>query len=219
MPDFDALVGQPANAAIAKHNPFGGPLVEAQDAFQGYGWYDILAQVEDLRFRVTQGDRTFVVSDTQEAPAEAESGWVEAITLEATMRHAGAFIEVSTEADVAFAPDQWSCNSVDETSVFVLRGSDQTALGVVDLLESAIFYASDDSDADSYSTQLERFQADAAERIIGMLEGDDAALKNRVRDLLASHYFVVPEDRSVSIVMTRRGVEITVSPIAAPEAA
>ena len=219
MPDFDALVGQPANAAIAKHNPFGGPLVEAQDAFQGYGWYDILAQVEDMRFRVTQGDRTFVVSDTQEAPAEAESGWVEAITLEATMRHAGAFIEVSTEADVAFAPDQWSCNSVDETSVFVLRGSDQTALGVVDLLESAIFYASDDSDADSYSTQLERFQADAAERIIGMLEGDDAALKNRVRDLLASHYFVVPEDRSVSIVMTRRGVEITVSPIAAPEAA
>lgn len=219
MPDFDALVGQPANAAIAKHNPFGGPLVEAQDAFQGYGWYDILAQVEDLRFRVTQGDRTFVVSDTQEAPAEAESGWVEAITLEATMRHAGAFIEVSTEADVAFAPDQWSCNSVDETSVFVLRGSDQTALGVVDLLESAIFYASDDSDADSYSTQLERFQADAAERIIGMPEGDDAALKNRVRDLLASHYFVVPEDRSVSIVMTRRGVEITVSPIAAPEAA
>jgi hypothetical protein len=219
MPDFDALVGQPANAAIAKHNPFGGPLVEAQDAFQGYGWYDILAQVEDLRFRVTQGDRTFVVSDTQEAPAEAESGWVEAITLEATMRHAGAFIEVSTEADVAFAPDQWSCNSVDETSVFVLRGSDQTALGVVDLLESAIFYASDDSDADSYSTQLERFQADAAERIIGMLEGDDAALKNRVRDILASHYFVVPEDRSVSIVMTRRGVEITVSPIAAPEAA
>jgi hypothetical protein len=123
MPDFDALIGQPAQAAIAKHNPFGGPLVEAQDAFKGYGWYDILARVEDMRFRVTQGDRTFIVSDSREAPAEAENGWVEAITLEATMSHAGAFIEVSTDANVAFAPDQWSCNSVDETSVFVRRAA------------------------------------------------------------------------------------------------
>ena len=39
--------------------------------------------------------------------------------------------------------------SVDETSVFVRRGSEITALGVADILESAIFYASDDSDATS----------------------------------------------------------------------
>ncbi|MCH3755954.1 hypothetical protein LZC13_10055, partial [Campylobacter coli] len=110
-------------------------------AFRGYSWYDVLARVEDLRFRVTQGDRTFVVSDSREAPAEADSGWVDTITLEATMSHASALIEVSTDADVAFAPDQWSCNSVDETSVFVRRGSEITALGVADILESAIFYA------------------------------------------------------------------------------
>ncbi|NJC35430.1 MULTISPECIES: ATP-binding protein [Sphingomonas] len=218
MPDFDALIGQPAQAAIAKHNPFGGPLVEAQDAFKGYGWYDILARVEDMRFRVTQGDRTFIVSDSREAPAEAENGWVEAITLEATMSHAGAFIEVSTDANVAFAPDQWSCNSVDETSVFVRRGSEITALGVADILENAIFYASDDSDADSYDTQLERFQADAAERIIGLLEGDDAALENRIRDKLAGHYFLVPEDRTVTVVIDRDRLDVTITARAVPAA-
>ena len=64
MSDFEALVAQPAADAIAAHNPFGGPLVVAQDAFTGYRWYDVLARVDDLRFRVLQSDREFVVSAT-----------------------------------------------------------------------------------------------------------------------------------------------------------
>ena len=212
MPDFEALVAQPAQAAIRAHNAFGGPLVEAQDAFRGYGWYDVLALVEDLRFRVTQGDRTFIVSDAREAPAEADDGWVDTITLEATMSHAGASIEVACDADVAFAPDQWSCNSVEETSIFVRRGTAMTAHGVADLLEAAIFHADEDSDADSYDTQHERFRSDAAGRIIAMMEGDDAALENRIRDLLADHYYLVPKDRTVTVILNRdRLVEVTIS--------
>ncbi|MGW8138492.1 ATP-binding protein (plasmid) [Sphingomonas zeae] len=212
MPDFEALVAQPAQAAIRAHNAFGGPLVEAQDAFRGYGWYDVLARVEDLRFRVTQGDRTFIVSDAREAPAEADDGWVDTITLEATMSHAGASIEVACDADVAFAPDQWSCNSVEETSIFVRRGTAMTAHGVADLLEAAIFHADEDSDADSYDTQHERFRSDAAGRIIAMMEGDDAALENRIRDLLADHYYLVPKDRTVTVILNRdRLVEVTIS--------
>ncbi|NJR80712.1 ATP-binding protein [Sphingomonas sp. 36D10-4-7] len=211
MPDFEALVAQPAQAAIRAHNPFGGPLVEAQDAFRGYGWYDVLARVEDLRFRVIQGARSFIVSDAREAPAEAENGWVDAITLEATMSHAGASIEVACDADVAFAPDPWSCNSVEETSIFVRRDSGQTALGVADVFERAVFSSSDDSAADSYDTQQERFQADAAERIIGLLEGDDAALENRIRDKLSGYYFLVPEDRTVTVIVNRDRVEVTIA--------
>lgn len=221
MPDFEALVAQPAQAAIRAHNPFGGQLVEAQDAFNGYGWYDVLARVEDLRFRVTQGDRTFIVSDAREAPAEADNGWVDTITLEATMSHAGASIEVACDADVAFAPDQWSCNSVEETSIFVRRGAAMTAHGVADLLEAAIFHADEDSDADSYDTQHERFRSDAAGRIIAMMEGDDAALENRIRDLLADHYFLVPKDRTVTVILNGdRLVEVTISerPVVPPEA-
>jgi hypothetical protein len=221
MPDFEALVAQPAQAAIRNHNPFGGPLVEAQDAFRGYSWYDVLARVEDLRFRVTQGDRTFVVSDSREAPAEADSGWVDTITLEATMSHASALIEVACDADVAFAPDEWSCNSVEETSIFVRRDSGPTALGVADLFERAVFSSSDDSDADSYDTQQERFQADAAERIIGLLEGDDAALENRIRDKLSGHYFIVPADRTVTVVINRDRLEVVITEraVTPPEAA
>ena len=210
MSDFDALVAQPAADAIAAHNPFGGPLVVAEDAFKGYGWYDVLARVDDLRFRVLQGDRDFMVSATLEAPGDAEDGWVDAITLEATMSHAGASIEVSTAADVAFAPDEWTCNSVDQTSIFVRRDSKQTALAVADLFERAAFEPSTDSDADSYDTQQERFQADAAERIIGLLEGDDAALESRIREKLSGHYFMVPADRTVTVVINRDRLEVQI---------
>jgi hypothetical protein len=188
----------------------------AQDAFTGYRWYDVLARVDDLRFRIVQGDLDFVVSATLDAPAEAEDGWVDAITLEATISHAGASIEASTAADVAFAPDEWTCNSVDGTSIFVCRGSSRTALAVADLFERASFEPSSDSDADSYDTQLERFQADAAERIIGLLEGDDAALESRIRDKLSGHYFMVPADRTVTVVINRERLEVKIVERAAP---
>lgn len=223
MPDFDALVAQPVQSAVAAQNPFGGPLVEAQDAFTGYGWYDRLSRVEDVVFRVTQGDRTFTISDSKEAPIEAEDGFVEAITLLATIGQAGVLATVECEADVAFAPDQFSCNSVDETRIFVLRGTAMTAQDVADLFENAIFYANEDSDADSYETQQERFRADAAERIIGLLEGDDAALENSIRARLFNHRHLLPEDRTVTIVMSRDRLDIGIAPRAtgasAPELA
>ncbi|MCH3765066.1 hypothetical protein LZC20_09330, partial [Campylobacter coli] len=99
----------------------------------------------------------------------------------------------------------------EETSIFVRRDSGQTALGVADLFERAVFSSSDDSDADSYDTQQERFQADAAERIIGLLEGDDAALENRIRDKLSGHYFIVPADRTVTVVVNRDRVEVIIT--------
>lgn len=223
MPDFDALVAQPVQSAVAAQNPFGGPLVEAQDAFTGYGWYDRLSRVEDVVFRVTQGDRTFTISDSKEAPIEAEDGFVEAITLLATIGQAGILATVECAADVAFAPDQFSCNSVEETRIFVRRGTAMTAQDVADLFENAIFYASEDSDADSYETQQERFRADAAERIIGLLEGDDAALENSIRARLFNHRHLLPEDRTVTIVMSRDRLDIGIAPRAtgasAPEVA
>ena len=214
MPDFDALIAQPAERAIIKHNPFGGPLVEAKAAFEGYGWYDCLARVEAIGFRVTQGDLVFEITDGEPAPANAEDGWVDAITLEATIVHAGAYVEVACDADVAFAPSDAHWNSTDETSIFVRRDSGARALDVADLFESAAFCPSDDGDADSYDTQQERFQRFAASRIIGLLEGGDAALASRIRDLLAGHYYLIPVDRTVAITVTSTELTIAIAPLA-----
>lgn len=212
MPDLDALVAQPAARAIGAHNPFGGPLVEAKDAFKGYGWYDRLACIEAIAFDVVQGDLAFTVSDELEPPAEAEDGWVDAITLTASVSHLGAFVDVSCEADVAFTTTAQLFFPAEETPIFVRRGSALSATAVVELLESATFYSSDDSDADSYDTQLERFRRDAIERTIRLLEGDDAALERRLRDLLSGYSFIIPEDRAVCIDVRRGGLSIVISP-------
>lgn len=214
MPEFDALIAQPAARAIAAHNPFGGPLVEAQDAFKGYGWYDRLARVEALAFDVVQGDLAFTVSDEREPPGDAEDGWVDAITLTASVSHLGTFVDVACDADVAFATTAPMFFPAEEAPIFVHRGSGLSAMVVADLLESATFYASDDSDADSYNTQQERFQRDAAERTIRLLEGGDAALENRLRDLLSGYPYIIPEDRAVSIAVTRTGLSITITALA-----
>ena len=212
MPDFDALVAQPAARAIAAHNPFGGPLGEAKDAFKGYGWYDRLARVDTLAFDVVQGDLAFTVSDELEPPAEAEDGWVDAITLTASVSHLGGFVDVACDADVAFATTAQLFFPAEETPIFVRRSSALSAVAVAELLESATFYASDDGDADSYDTQQERFSRDAIERTIRLLEGGDAALEKRLRDLLSGYSFLIPEDRAVSIDVTRNGLSITISP-------
>lgn len=99
--------------------------------------------------------------------------------------------------------------------MFVRRGCDVSALDVADLLESAAFSANEDSDADSYDTQQERFQRDAAQRMVRLLEGQDAALERRLRDLLSGYSLLVPDDRAVTITVTSGELTIAITPILA----
>lgn len=210
MPDLAAIVAQPAAVALQAASPFGGPLVSEECRFIGYGWYDILAHVDRLDFTVRRGDLSFTVSYEEEAPEAAEDGYADAITLTATIAHAGAFVEVACDADVAFGPSDWSCNSVEYCSIFIRRGTALDAGAIADLFERAAFDPSDDADADSTDTQREYFARTAINRIIGMMEGDDAALENRIRTLLRSHHWMVPANRTVTVAMTSAGLDIEI---------
>ena len=127
-------------------------------------------------------------------------------------------MDVACDADVAFAMAAELFFPAEETPVFVRRGCGMPAMDVADLLESATFSQSDDSDADSYDTQQERFQRDAGQRMVRLLEGDDAALEQRLRDLLSGYSFLVPENRSVTIGVTNRELKIAMAPVAAADA-
>lgn len=155
------------------------------------------------------------LSDTIEPPCEAENGWADSITLNATLSHAGASVEVACDADVAFGTSSEFYYPAMDTAVFVRRGCDVSALDVADLLESAAFSANEDSDADSYDTQQERFQRDAAQRMVRLLEGQDAALERRLRDLLSGYSLLVPDDRAVTITVTSGELTIAITPMLA----
>lgn len=218
MPDVEALFAQPAALALSRHSPFGGALVDEEPDFAGYGWYDVLARVETIGFDVVQEGLSFSIDVETGAPAEADHGYVDSLELTATLFHAGAYVDVRCTADVAFAADHDMSDHIDDLAIFVRRGAELVAGDVVALAQRAAFDPANDSDADSHETQRERFLRDATDRVVGILEGNDAAIEVRVRALLASHRWLVPSDRTVAITMTRDGLAVAVSE-RTPEAA
>ncbi|WP_203234611.1 hypothetical protein [Sphingomonas solaris] len=106
MPDIKPIVAQPAAIAIAAHSPFGGPLVEQEPRFIGYGWYDTLARVARLDFTIEQNGLTFTVSDEADAPEGAVDGYCDTIMLSATVAHDGSLVEVSCDAELAFGSSE-----------------------------------------------------------------------------------------------------------------
>ena len=211
MPEIDALIAQPAELAIARHSPFGGGLVAEEPDFAGYGWYDILARVEIIGFDVVQDGRNFAIDTTTGAPADADHGYVDSLELTATLSHAGAYVDVRCDADVAFAADHDMSDRIDDVAIFVRHGAELVASDVVDLARRALFDPDNDSDADSHDTQRGRFFRDATDRVVGILEGNDAAIEVRVRALLASYPWLVPADRTVTITMTRDGLDVALT--------
>lgn len=210
MPDVPAIVAQPAELAIQQHKPFAGPLVFDEPAFVGYRWYDELARVQTLGFTVEQEGRAFHISDEEGAPSDVDNGYVEQLTLEATVIHGSAVATVTCGAEVAFAPDFDLSTEVDDVAIFVRRGSDLAARDVISLLQRAAFEPSSDSCADSYETQEERFRRDASDRVLGLLEGTDAALEARIRAILRDYPVDVPSDRMVTVTLTQADVSITI---------
>ena len=218
MPEIEAIIAQPAALAIARHSPFGGELVVEEPAFAGYRWYDVLARVETIGFEIVQDGRSFSVAEDRGAPADVDNGYVDNLDMVATLSHAGAFVDVRCTADIAFAADHDLSAYVDDIAIFIRRGAELASRDVVDLAQRAAFDPASDGDADSYETQQERFTRDATDRIVGLLEGSDAAVEVRLRSLLASYPWLVPADRTVTITVTRDALDIAIAE-RAPEAA
>lgn len=218
MPEIDALIAQPAALAIARHSPFGGKLVGEEPAFAGYRWYDTLARVDMIGFEIIQDGRCFAIDAETGAPTDVDNGYVEVLDLIATVSHAGAYIDVRCAADIAFAADQDLSSHIDDLAIFIRRGTELVTGDVVDIAKRAAFDPASDGDADSYDTQRGRFIRDATERVVGILEGSDAAIEVRVRSLLSSYSWLVPSDRTVTITMTRDGLAVMVAE-RTPEAA
>ncbi len=211
MPDLPAIVAQPVARCLARHNPVDAPLVHAEARFAGYRWYDTLAHVEDVAFRVTAADQVGMIDIAGEADPVIESGLVNAIELVMTVSHAGASVATVTATDVAFATDSWGGNEPDEVGLFVVRGCDADPNDLLDLFERAIFSASTDSDCDSHSTQLDAFRTQAADRITTLMVGADAAIEQRLRTLMLGCRWFIPAGRAVTIRLDPAEVSVSLS--------
>lgn len=211
---FGAPLEQSAAFALARDGRLEGRLADPDDAMAGYGWYDALPRITALRFEIERGDETHVF-DCTELPG-LESGPVDRLNL--VLELSGPRTETLTvPAPVVIEYDDGHFWGFEEANILLASPDAVSPEELVDLLEASCFCASDDREADSWETQNDRFLLDAREMAMRLLLGDDAALVERLRAIIAYRaQWFVPEGRQFSAVIGREVIDIRIESISSP---
>ncbi|RVT39196.1 ATP-binding protein [Sphingobium algorifonticola] len=223
--DFGAPLEQCAAFALARDGSLEGRLAEPDEAMRGYGWYDRLPRIVDLRFEI---ERDGEVSELggPDFPG-LESGPVDRLELILSLEGPEP-ARIRLPAPVAIEYDDGLFWGFEEANILIASPVAITPHDLVDLLDGACFSASDDKDADSWDTQHDRFLLDAQEMATRLLLGDDAALVERFRAILSYRtQWFVPEGRQFVAVVGRNSLDIrleaaepavaTIAPVAEAE--
>ncbi|MDE2975008.1 MAG: hypothetical protein OXU64_09895, partial [Gemmatimonadota bacterium] len=120
-------------------------------------------------------------------------------------------------ADLAFAGKAW--NWVGDALPLVTRDSELEPHQLAELLRRGYFAASDDADADSWSTQAQRFDEDALHIATRLLCSEDSALELSIAETVRREILhLVPNGRKVEISISRPDVRIVLGDPAQPAA-
>lgn len=213
FPDAEPPIEQCAARVLRAGEVLGGTLVREVSEFEGYGWYDALPRISDLSFQFETDSGTFRYEEGRTLPDTVQSGYVAAIMLDVTVNPSrdGTDDAVchSLPADVLIAPDDgWSAD-LEETVILLSPGCAIAPNDLADLLEDTCFCARDDVDDDSWSTQQRNFQMQARQIANALLLGEDAAILERIRDIVHDEIgWLIPAGRQVSMVAGGGQVEL-----------
>lgn len=210
MDDFGPPLEQCAAFALSKDGRYCGRLAAPDETMTGYGWYDRLPRITGLRFNIDKAGETFELGGS-DFPG-IESGAVERLDLVLTMSGPDPQT-LHIPAPIAIEYDEGIFWSFEEANVLLATPTAVTPAELADLLDGACFCASDDREADSWDTQHDRFLLDAQEMATRLLLGDEAALLERLRAILAYRtQWFVPEGSQFVAVIGREAVDIRIEP-------
>ena len=207
-PEAQALYRAAARAGIADR------LFEADRRLEGFGWYDGLDRVGDIRPEIVI-DGAAQPLDVFRAPPEktgVPAGTVpprpHAIRMRLAIAPArGPSRTLDLAADIAFAGEAWSW--VGDAKPLVTADSDLEPGDLARLLRASFFSPSDDADADSWETQSMRFEEEALHIATKLLCSDEEARRTSIAEAVRRELFwLIPRDRAVDIAV--RGREVTV---------
>lgn len=212
---FGPAIEQCAAFALAKDARFIGRLADMDPPMEGYGWYDALPRITAMHFAFEQHGTTSTFHADDDMPA-IESGSVDKLTL---------FVEISAATTETFAvpapvtivfDEGWHC-CLDDARVVFTASKSISADELVDLLEGTCFLPSTESDADSWETQHDHFLVDAREIATSLLEGEDAAMIEKVRNILEDRVrWFIPEGRTLHAAISRDGFDLRLDPALPP---
>ena len=119
---------------------------------------------------------------------------------------------IAVPADLAFAGEAWS--SVHDALPLVTADSEIAPEELARLLRAAYFSPSDDADADSWETQLTRFEEDALHMSLRLICSVEEARQRTIADAVWREIFwLMPRDRTVTIVVRGGKVSVDIGPV------
>ena len=217
-PEAQALWRAAGRAGLAER------LFEADRRLEGYEWYDRLDHVTGIDTGVTADDgrawplRDFPAPGRKDAVATPLPQRPAAICMTLSVRTPGDRTRtLHLPADLAFAGEAWCW--VGDALPLVTRDSALEPHQLAELLRRGYFAASDDADADSWSTQAQRFDEDALHIATSLLCGEDSALELSIAETVRREILhLVPDGRKVEISISRPDVRVVMGDPAQPAA-
>ena len=195
-------------------------LFAPEPRFDGYSWYDALARVTGIETLVTLDGavRSLDFIANRENGGEPERPEVIVMHLNVlhppkSPRHCFRKCDtIAIPADLAFAGEAWS--SVHDALPLVTADSDIASEELARLLRAGFFSPSDDADADSWETQLTRFEEEALHMSLKLLCSVEEARQRTIADAVWREIFwLMPRDRTVTIVVRGGKVSVDIGPV------
>lgn len=215
VPTLEADIAQALALAADSDALRGFRIVEAEDHFQGYSWYDRLPAIEAISFRIVHDGVEHRYEESGAMPHGLTSGRVESILLD---------LVIGGQHETGAAPlchpiaiDALVCRndgwSLDEAVILVLHDSVIDPDRLARMIYAALFCADDDSGCDSWETQSRDFDREARVAATRILLGADAALLQAVRMAASDNLaWLIPNDRAVRLVVRRGAMTVDLLP-------
>ena len=119
---------------------------------------------------------------------------------------------IALPADLAFAGEAWS--SLHDALPLVTADSGIAPEELSRLLRAAFFSPSDDAEADSWETQLTRFEEEALHMSLKLMCSVEEARQRTIADAVWREIFwLMPRDRTVTIVVRGGKVSVDIGPL------
>ena len=193
----------------------GRAAVSGGTCLEGFSWYDQLPRLTQVTPRLIVDGITQALEDVAELSVSNEPVRPETIQMDlhvsSSISHEEAAPRsqtVAIAADVALLgePGAWLHDVVPLVAVT----AEITPQELADLLRDSFFSASDDAEADSYTTQRERYEAEALHEATQVLVDSDEACKGLIADTVRRELqWMCPDDRDVNIHVRGRTIHVT----------
>ncbi len=204
-------------------------LCESDRCLEGYGWYDALPRLTDVRTEIEFGGGTHTRPELHRRFLDAERARhrhtnrspqgdyspqgdrADAIVMHAeiTRPHGGKDV-IPVPADVVLLGDG---GYVEYAWPVIVNGSDIDAETLAELLRHAFFCPHDDVGVDSYATQRRAFEIEALHLAVKHVASADEATRAVIaRAVWQEIHWLMPRDRPVDIAVRGDDVRVKLGP-------